>query len=163
MQTSLPQKGTPGQCWFPVNCTTLLYLSILGSFFFCAVHPQWESLCWQEIQSIPISSLLPLVTGVHSSWHLYIFCELFYVSKHKGLIFLLEVTLFWQLAFFLSLLKNFYVWTHRGLWQPQAVSTHICIMDSKPQKSYSSKPQPFIDFGHWLFHASSLSVIPTSS
>lgn len=151
MQTSLPQKGAPGQCWFPVNCTTLLYLSILGSFFFCAVQPQWESLCWQEIQSISISSLLPLVTGVHSSWHLYIFCELFYVSKHKGLIFLLEVTLFWQLAFFLSLLKNFYVWTHRGLWQPQAVSTHICIMDSKHKSHTHPNPSLLLTLGTGYF------------
>lgn len=98
--------------------------------------------------------LLPLVTGVHSSWH---FC--FMLANRKGWCYSWRVTLFWQLAWFFWL-KN--VWTHGSLWQPKAVSTHNCIMDSKPQNSYSSKPQSFIGFGDWLFHASSLPVIPTS-
>lgn len=98
--------------------------------------------------------LLPLVTGVHSSWH---FCEVFYVSKHKGLMLLLEVTLFW-LVF--SDLKTCGHIEACGNWRQFPLTT--VSLDSKPQNSYSSKPQPFTDFGDWLFHASSLPVIPTS-
>lgn len=61
--------------------------------------------------------LLPLVTGVHSSWH---FC--FMLANRKGWCYSWRVTLFWQLAWFFWL-KN--VWTHGSLWQPKAVSTHM--------------------------------------